>query len=409
MRPRKILAMVMAGGEGKRLYPLTLLHSKPAVTFGGRYRIVDFVLSNMINSEIHSIYLLVQYRSQSLIEHIRKSWVMPPITPQFFVTVVPPQMLCGPEWFQGTADAVYQNLNLVRDHRPDLVAVFGADHIYRMDIRQMVEFHLSNNADATIAALPVTLDKCRSFGIVVADANYRVKDFQEKPEHPKTLAADPSRCYASMGNYLFNTDVLLRALEQVPHGERQDFGHDVLPRLLRTQRVYAYDFTTNRIPGIKPYEDPVYWRDVGTLDEYFDAHRDLLGPEPKFDVHNPEWPIYSSNYMGPVAAIHGGDIKNSLLGGGSIIRNAKVHNCVLRREVVIEEEAELEDCIIMDYSVIGRGARLRRTIVDRHNVINRWSRIGFDPDRDRQRYHVADSGIVVIPQGDRPSEFVDMF
>lgn len=399
MAASRVLAVIMAGGEGKRLHPLTAERSKPAVPFGGRYRIVDFVLSNFINSGINSIYLLVQYKSQSLIEHVRKSWVLSPINPAHFITIVPPQMRGGAEWFQGTADAVYQNLNLICLHQPEIVAVFGADHIYRMDIRQMVDFHREREADVTVAALPVPVSQCSSFGVIKTDSEGLIQEFQEKPADPACMPGDPTRCLASMGNYLFRTKTLIQALENCHDKSQYDFGHHVLPSLKSTHRVYAYNFETNKVPGVKSYEEPAYWRDVGTVEAYFDAHRDVLGLEPRFDIFNTQWPILSSNYLGPVAKIISGDIKNSILGGGALINGARIHNSVIRREVVIEEGAEIEDSIIMDHTVIGKGAKLKRVIVDRHNVIAPHTRIGYDRDQDAARYHISPAGYVVVPHG----------
>lgn len=397
----KVMAFVMAGGEGSRLRPLTFDRCKPAVPFGSRYRIVDFVLSNLVNSDIRSIYLLVQYKPQSLIEHIRKAWTISTLFADQFVTVVPPQMTKEHTLFGGTADAVYQSLSLMDMHRPDLVAVFGADHIYRMDVRQMVRFHCENQADVSVAALPVPLDQACNFGIIDADATQRIIGFQEKPKQAKPMPNDPRRAYASMGNYLFRADVLREALEEAHKRGETDFGHHVLPRLSRTHRVLAYDFATNEVPGTKPYEEKGYWRDVGTLDAYFDAHQDVLGMEPRFDAFNHQWPIYSSHYQGPTARVVGGMLDNVLLGAATIVHGAKVKNSLLRREVVVEPGAEIEDCVIMDYSRIGRGARLRRVIVDRHNVIPPGAQIGYDPEQDRAAgYHVTEGGVVVIPLGD---------
>ncbi|AFL76137.1 glucose-1-phosphate adenylyltransferase [Thiocystis violascens] len=400
MQNERIIAFVMAGGQGSRLQPLTTGRSKPSVPFGARYRIVDFVLSNLVNSQIQTIYLLVQYKSQSLIEHVRKAWTISPLLQSQFVTVVPPQMMTGEHWFQGTADAVNQNINLIEEHRPDLVAVFGADHIYRMDIRQMVAFHRERKADVTIAALPVPLREASSFGVIAADAEGRVRAFEEKPAHPTPLPADPTQAFASMGNYIFDANVLLKALKETQEAGETDFGQHVLPRLLRTHRLYAYDFATNRVPGILPYETQVYWRDLGTIDAYFEAHQDVLGYEPVFDMFNPDWPVYSSGYQGPVARVLGGEIRNSLLGAATMIHEgAKISNSIIRRETVIEEDVVLEDCVVMDYVRIGRGARLRRVIVDRHNIIEAGDRIGFDTARDRQRFHVSEGGVTVIPMG----------
>lgn len=395
----RILAMVMAGGEGKRLYPLTCERSKPSVPFGGRYRIVDFVLSNLVNSHIFAIYLLVQYKSQSLIEHIRRSWGLAPIFPEQFVTVVPPQMREGPEWFQGTADAVYQNLSLIRQHDPDLVAVFGADHIYRMDVQQMAQFHLENNADATVAALPVLLAQASAFGVIESARDGRIRQFHEKPQYPLSMPEDPARAYASMGNYLFSTDTLYAALEEGKHRGEKDFGHHLLPRLCQNHRVFAYNFSENRVPGVRDYEEPHYWRDVGTIDAYFLAHQDLLGLEPKFNLFNPQWRFASSEYQGPSAKFIRAEIENSIIGDGSFIKGASVRNSIVRREVLIEEDVEIDECIVMDYTVIRRGARLKRAIIDRYNLIEAGSWIGYDRRTDAARYTVTESGIVVVPKG----------
>ena len=397
-----VMAIVMAGGQGSRLKPLTDKRSKPAVPFGARYRIVDFVLSNLVNSGIFTIYLLVQYKSQSLIEHIRKAWTLSPLFPDQFVTVVPPQMLNGHGWFQGTADAVCQNLNLIEHQHPELVLVFGADHIYRMDMNQMINFHQERDADVSVAALPVPQEQSTSFGIIAADADGRIRAFEEKPARGTPIANDPRRVYASMGNYVFNSSCLVRVLREAQRHGETDFGAHVLPRMLEHYRVFAYDFSRNQVPGIKPYEEQVYWRDVGTIDAYFEAHRDVLGSEPVFDLFNPQWPIYSSNYQGPVARVTHGRIDNSLLGAASVIHNARVRNSIVRREAVIEDGAEVEDCIIMDYVRISRGARLRRTIVDRHNLIEKDARIGYDLTQDANNYRVSPGGVVVVPRGRTP-------
>jgi len=404
--PDRIIAFVMAGGQGSRLQPLTSARSKPSVPFGSRYRIVDFVLSNLVNSQIRTIYLLVQYKSQSLIEHVRKAWTISPLLKDQFVTVVPPQMRVRESWFQGTADAVHQNINLIEEHAPEYVVVFGADHIYRMDIQQMVDFHKEREADVTIAALPVPLEEARSFGVIAADADGRIEAFQEKPADPRPLPDDPANAYASMGNYVFSVKVLLQALQDAEQAGETDFGTHVLPRLLASgHRLFAYDFATNRIPGIKPYEAKVYWRDVGGIDAYFNAHKDVLGAEPVFDAFNPEWPIYSSNYQGPVARVLGGRIVNTLLGAATVVHdNCEIQNSIIRREAVIEEDVVLEDCIVMDYVRVCQGSRLRRVIIDRHNIIEAGSIIGHDREADAKRYTVSSGGVTVIPSG-QPSIF----
>jgi glucose-1-phosphate adenylyltransferase len=318
----------------------------------------------------------------------------------YFVTVVPPQMQRGAEWFQGTADAVRQNLNLIEEHDPDLVIVFGADHVYRMDVNQMIAFHLEREAEISVAALPVPVEEASAFGIIATDSAGRVREFQEKPDKPSPMPNDTSRAYASMGNYIFNAKVLMQALRNAHEQGENDFGKHVLPRLLHDHRLYAYDFATNKVAGVKLFEEANYWRDVGTLDTYFNAHMDLIGMRPRFNLFNPLWPIYSSNYQGPVANIIGGSIHNSILGGGALINGASVRNSVLRREVFLEEDVELEDCIIHDYVRIRRGARLRRTIVGRYKTIPANTRIGSDPETDSRHYYRTASGIVVVPPGD---------
>lgn len=400
----KILAMVLAGGQGSRLHPLTAERSKPAVPFGSRYRIADFVLSSLVNSGIRSIYLLVQYKSQSMIEHVNKAWGHSRSFSGDFVTVVPPQMREGQEWFHGTADAIHQNINLIEHHAPDKVAVFGADHIYRMDVRQMAAFHDASHAHVSVAAIPVPLAEARSFGVIEQDSGGRIARFHEKPAFSPAMPCDPARALGSMGNYLFDTDVLLAALREARQRGETDFGMHILPRLIHSHRVYAYDFSNNRIPGIRDNEELAYWRDVGTLDAYYAANMDLLGSVPRLNLFNPQWFINSSNYQGPSPRIHNAQIESSTIGAGSLIAGARLKNTLLRREVVIEEDVEIEDSIIMDYVVIRRGARLRKVVIDRYNEIPPGTRIGFDQQADRARYDMSDGGIAILRKGlDRPS------
>jgi glucose-1-phosphate adenylyltransferase len=295
---------------------------------------------------------------------------------------------------------VYQSINLLRIHRPDLVAVFGADHIYRMDVRQMVRFHHEREADITIATLPVPIEKSANFGILEVDAERRITGFEEKPAQAKPMPSNSAHTLASMGNYLFNTEMLLKALEEANTRGETDFGHQVLPRLLSTQRLYAYDFCENQIPGIKPYEEIGYWRDIGTIDAYFEAHREMLGKEPNFDTFNPQWPIYSSHYQGPIAHIFNSTVDDSLLGTAAVVDNASIRHSIIRGETVIEPGVELDECVIMDYVRIGRGSHLRRVIVDRHNYIKPGTVIGYDHEADKQRYHVTPQNVVVISKGD---------
>jgi glucose-1-phosphate adenylyltransferase len=393
----KILAMIMAGGRGERLFPLTFERSKPSVPFGGRYRIIDFVLSNFVNSQIFSIYLLVQYKSQSLIEHVRENWGLSSVMSDHFVTVVPPQMRYGPDWFQGTANAVFQNLNLIRQHKPELVIVFGADHIYRMDIRQMIDFHLERNAHVTVAARPVPVSDASSFGIIDADREHRIKDFVEKPINPPSMPNDPARSYCSMGNYIFNTDVLINALIQAERNKEYDFGKQVIPNMLNAgKELFAYDFETNIIPGSKPYEELGYWRDVGTIKAFWDAHQDMLGEKPLFDINNEIWPIRPSRNELPALKILGGEITNSIIAEGTVINRSKIINSVIRRGVVIEDGVEVRDSIIMDYVVLKKGCILNKVIVDAYNVIEENVHIGFDSKTPYWRAHLDLSGITVI-------------
>lgn len=398
----KILAFVLAGGKGERLFPLTSFRSKPAIPFGGRYRIVDFVLSNLVNSHIYSIYLLVQYKSQSLIEHVRENWVLSPLIKDHFVAVVPPQMRMGPEWFQGTADAVFQNMNLIRQHNPEMVVVFGADHIYRMDVRQMVDFHLEKDAFVTVAARPVPIGQASGFGVIVADHENRITGFQEKPENPVPMPDDPVRAFVSMGNYIFKKDVLLDALSKAQRNKQHDFGAHVIPDLVDSRMVFAYDFASNDIPGAMPYEEKGYWRDVGIMSAFFDAHMDMLGSEPLFELDNNLWPIHPSTYAGPSAKIISGEIHNSMISEGVVIHNARVSNSVIRSGVIIEDGVTVENCIIMDQTILKRGCSLQRVIVDKSNIINEREQIGFDPDKDHFRCHIDSSGLCILPKGGRP-------
>lgn len=398
----KILSFVLAGGKGERLFPLTSFRSKPSVPFGGRYRIVDFVLSSLVNSSIYAIYLLVQYKSQSLIEHVKQNWVLSSVIKDHFVTVVPPQMRMGPEWFQGTANAVFQNVELIRQHNPRLVIIFGADHIYRMDVNQMIDFHLEKNAYVTVAARPVPVEEASSFGVIVTDTEKRIIKFQEKPKKPAPIPDNPQHAYVSMGNYIFNKDVLLDALVKTQRKKQHDFGAHVIPDLVETEKVFAYDFDTNVVPGTMPYEEKGYWRDVGTIKAYFDTHMDMLGDKPLFDLNNPSWPIHPSGYEGPSLKILKGDIRNSIIAEGTVIHKAKIRNSVIRSGVLIENDVSVEDCIVMDQVVLKKGCSLRRVIVDKQNMINEGERFGFEPEKDRFRSHIDSSGVVIIPKRGHP-------
>lgn len=397
----RILGMIMAGGKGERLYPLTKDRSKPSVPFGGKYRIVDFVLSNFVNSGIFSSYVLVQYLSQSLIEYLRTTWRSEGIISDHFLTCVPPQMRLGEIWYRGTADSVRQNINLVKDFAPDLVAIFGADHIYRMDVRQMIDFHLKNKADVTVAANTVALEEATAFGVLGTDEDGRIIQFDEKPAHPKPIPGNPKAAYASMGNYIFNTDVLLQVLQKrfcdVP---ALDFGKHILPKILTDHRTFAYNFQSQTLPSAKPYEEQGYWRDVGTIESFWQTNMDILGPKPKLDLNNPAWPVSTTVNRVPPTKYLGGTVTNSMIGDGCIIHpKAKIKNCVISDSVTIGEGAELDGCVIMDNCEIKAGAKLKKVIMDRFNTIAAKQTIGHNMEADSQKYYIDPSGIVVIPRG----------
>ncbi len=404
IRNIKILAMIMAGGRGERLYPLTLDRTKPSVPFAGKYRIIDFVLSNFINSGIYSIYVLVQYKSQSLIEHIRSGWKRQGMLSSHFITVVPPQMRRGQkEWYRGTADSIYQNINLILDFKPDLVAVFGGDHIYRMNINDMIHAHITKKADVTVACMPCCKEQAGAFGIVDIDANAMVKRFREKPKNLSLIRGQ--EVFISMGNYIFSTNALIESLraDDAYKNSSHDFGKDVIPSLVaQKKRVFSYDFSKNKVPGLKPYEKKEYWQDVGTIKSFWQSNMEILGENPVFDLDNRQWPIYASSLDCPPAKIVKSEIVNSCLAEGCILSNAFVKNSILGRSVILEADVEIENSIIMDFCLIKKGAKIRNAIIDRFNVIPAHTRIGYNRLQDARAYHYdVESGIVVVKRGAR--------
>jgi glucose-1-phosphate adenylyltransferase len=401
----RTIGMIMAGGKGERLYPLTKERSKPAVPFAAKYRIIDFVLSNFINSQIYANYVLVQYLSQSLIEHIRQNWAFSGVTKDHFITVVPPQMRLGEVFYRGTGDAVKQNLNLITDYSPDIVAIFGADHIYRMDIRQMISYHISKKADVTISAIKVPIKEAQRFGIINTNEDGKVCGFEEKPKNPRPMPHNPNYAYASMGNYLFSFDVLRKIMHEFSDKEDIDFGKNILPSIYKHYRVYAYNYSEQKLPGTKPTEEENYWRDVGTIESYFNAHMDLLGEKPKLDLNNPKWPIISQKFICGPAKIIQSNIEDSLISDGSVIIKSSLKKCVISSNVVIHEKCELSNCIIMDNCEIGAGSRMKNVIIDRYNVFDPKTVIGYYPEKDAQNYYIDPSGIVVIPRGISKWEF----
>jgi glucose-1-phosphate adenylyltransferase len=403
----KVLGIILAGGEGKRLYPLTRDRAKPAVPFGGQYRIIDFVLSNFVNSEIYSIYVLVQYKSQSLIEHLQDRWRFGGLMlDRFFISLVPAQMWLGQSWFQGSADAVYQNLHLLRSFNPDIVAIFGADHIYRMDIRQMLAFHQECNAQVTVAAYPVPIEQASAFGVLEVDADGCIIAFQEKPQQAAPMPSDPRYCLASMGNYLFNTSVLIDHLEADAQqsASRHDFGGDILPQIIDQVPAYAYDFRHGRLPGEEYEEQSTYWRDVGTLDAFYEANLDLRSISPSLNLYNPHWPIRSGASSLPPAKFtfnedgRRGMGLQSVVAEGCIISGGTVVDSVLGRNVFVHSYSLVEASVLMDNCHIHRNARVRRAIIDKNVHVPSGEEIGYNLERDRQRFTVTDSGIVVIPK-----------
>ena len=399
-----ILAFVLAGGKGTRLYPLTKERAKPAVPFGGKYRIVDFVMSNLINSRIYSIYVLIQFRSQSLLQHLTDGWLLGGVLKHQFIIPVPAQMRSpGEAWYRGTADAIAQNINLIEQSYPDLVLIFGADHIYRMNIRDMVEFHVRKGATVTVSALPVDRKHASEFGVVEATDEGRIVGFHEKRSDAPTIPGDSSRVHASMGNYIFSTATLLKAIEEDQRIESSshDFGTDILPRLIRDEAVYAYDFGQNSIPD-EPPDKAAYWRDVGTLDAYYEANMDLRSIDPELNLYNRQWPLRTASYPDPPAKLafnedgRRGEAIDSVLSGGCIISGGRVQDSVLGRGVFVHSNALVDGCIIFDNCDIGRRARIRRTILEKNVKIPPDAVIGYDLEADRKRYHVTESGIVVV-------------
>ncbi len=401
---RRVLAMVLAGGRGSRLYPLTKNRAKPAVPFGGKYRIVDFVLSNLINSGVYSTYVLTQFKSQSLLQHLRDGWQFGSLLPSQFIIPVPAQMRSQEEtWYRGTADAIYQNIDLVSQAKPDLVLVFSADHVYRMNIREMIEAHNEKAADVTIAVIPMNKSLASEFGVIEAAEDGRITGFHEKQNDPPTIPGDPERVYASMGNYVFACEVLLRELEADASREESghDFGKDVLPCLVRRANVYAYDFQTNRIPGDPPHQLP-YWRDAGTIDAYYEANMDLRAISPALNLYNRQWPLRSASRPDPPAKFvfdnegRRGHAIDSIVSSGCILSGGLVRNSVLGRGVVVHSGAVVEDSILMDNCDIGRRAKVRRAILDKNARVPPDETVGYNHDKDRTAHFVTQSGIVVV-------------
>jgi glucose-1-phosphate adenylyltransferase len=402
-REPKVLVVVLAGGEGKRLSPLTDDRAKPAVPFAGSYRIIDFCLSNFANARYLKIVVLTQYKSHSLDRHISQTWRLTTALGNY-VASVPAQMRRGPRWFAGSADALYQNLNLVNDERPDIVCVFGADHIYRMDPRQMVEAHLESGAGVTVAGIPIARDEASQFGVMeVREEDGRIVKFHEKVAAPPSLPGRPDLCLASMGNYVFDTKVLIEAVteDNANSASRYDVGGDVIPMLTEQGCAHYYDFANNWVQGQSERERG-YWRDVGTLDAYYDANMDLIAPDPVFNLYNSDWPVYTyTPPLPPAKMARGGngrsaEVIDSLLCQGSIVSGARVERSIVGPEVFIDSDALVEDAILFPGVVVGPGAHLKRCIVDKNVRVPAGYRVGIDTEVDAGRFTLSDSGIVVV-------------
>ncbi len=396
-REPRVLGMVLAGGEGKRLWPLTADRAKPAVPFGGAYRLIDFVISNLVNAGYLRICVLTQYKSHSLDRHVTQTWRMSTMIGDY-ITPVPAQQRLGPRWYTGSADAILQSSNLIYDDKPDYIVVFGADHVYRMDPRQMVAQHIESGAGVTVAGIRVPRAEASAFGVIDSDPDKRVVDFLEKPADPPGLPDSPEESYASMGNYVFTTEALLEALKQDAddEGSVHDMGASMMPMMVKQGNAFVYDFADNDVPGAEE-RDRGYWRDVGTLDAYYDAQSDLVAVHPIFNLYNQQWPIYTYHpQLPPAKFIEGGIAQESIVGAGTIIAGATVRHSVISPNVRLHAGAYVEGSVLMDGVQIGRGAVVRRAILDKDVVVPEGAHIGVEPELDRQRYHVSDGGIVVL-------------
>ncbi len=402
---KKVLTFILAGGVGSRLAPLTDERAKPAVPFGGKYRIIDFTLSNCINSGLKKIFVLTQYKSLSLNAHLRRAWLI--LSPEIdeYIVPIPPQMRINKEWYQGTADAIYQNLNLIGDSivQPEYILILSGDHVYKMDYTKMLEFHIKNNADLTISAIEVNKRDAKELGIMEISNNFKVKNFKEKPDNPATVPGSKNKCLASMGIYVFSTKILERILNEDANDKNSshDFGKDIIPKMIKNFQVFCYPFNKNRIAG-----DADFWRDVGTIKAYFEANLDLAFVEPQFNLYEDSWPIRTYNVQSPPAKFVFANIReervgqalDSIICDGVIVSGGKVEDSVLSPKVRINSFSYVKRCILFENVNVGRKARLINTIVDKNVEIPEGEEIGFDIEKDKKRFFVSEEGIVVIPK-----------
>ncbi|WGW01486.1 glucose-1-phosphate adenylyltransferase [Vibrio sp. YMD68] len=399
-----VLGMILAGGEGSRLRPLTESRSKPAVPFGGSYRLIDFALNNFVNADLMRIYVLTQFKSQSLFHHMKKGWNISGITDRF-IDPIPAQMRTGKRWYEGTADAIYQNLNFMQLAEPDQVCIFGSDHIYKMDIRQMLDFHKQKEAALTVSALRMPLAEASQFGVIEVDTEGRMVGFQEKPANPKAIPGDPENALVSMGNYIFEAKNLYAELIEDADKEdsSHDFGNDIIPNMYPRGDVFVYDFSTNTITGER---EEVYWRDVGTIDAYWQAHMDLLKKDPPFSLYNRKWPLHTFYPALPPATFTDSangrvQIIDSLVCNGSYVRGSRIEKSVLGFRSNIASACDISESILLGDVKIGEGCVLRRVIVDKNADIAPGTQIGVNLQEDKKHYHVSEDGVVVIGKGEK--------
>ena len=399
-----VISLILAGGEGTRLFPLTKSRSKPAVPFAGQYRLIDFALNNFVNSDLLKIYILTQFKSQSLNIHLRQAWHLSGITDRF-IDAIPAQMRMGKRWYEGTADAIYQNLRLIQEHTPDQVCVFGSDHIYKMDVRQMLELHKKRQAKCSVAAIKVPIEQASAFGVIEIDDDWKMTGFQEKPNEPRAIPGEPEYALVSMGNYIFDADTLYRELERDANVEHSyhDFGRDIIPYLCQQGDVFVYDFSRNEIPN--DLGNQMYWRDVGTIDSYWQANMELLIKDPEFDLYNNQWPMRTYHPAMPPAQIRAcrvgteSVIKNCAISAGSEVFDATIDHSVLGYDIEVQSGAQIRESVLMGNSHIGKNTTINKCVLDKHVYVADDVKIGLDPKYDAQRgFTISPAGITVVPQ-----------